>query len=132
MTKSQLGVAEDLHKAFWDIDFNSGERYRFGKVKFTGSQIREDYLQNLVPFHQGDYYNSRFGRAEPPFVRHQLVQLGGGIPDFNDAKENKIFAVGRAGDAAHAHTVETGIGYSTDVGPRVKGTGKALAQRSRA
>ena len=53
MTKSQLGVAEDLHKAFWDIDFNSGERYRFGKVKFTGSQIREDYLQNLVPFHQG-------------------------------------------------------------------------------
>lgn len=58
MTKSQLGVAEDLHKAYWDIDFDSGQRYRFGQVKFTGSQIREDYLQNLVPFHQGDYYTS--------------------------------------------------------------------------
>ncbi|MCX2958521.1 MAG: hypothetical protein N6V49_07010, partial [Serratia symbiotica] len=58
MLESQLGVAEDLHRAFWDIDFNSGSRYRFGEVKFEGSQIREDYLQNLVPFHQGDYYSS--------------------------------------------------------------------------
>lgn len=74
MTKSQLGVAEDLHKAYWDIDFNSGQRYRFGQVKFSGSQIREDYLQNLVPFHQGGLLQlGGFGRAEPPFVRHQLV-----------------------------------------------------------
>lgn len=26
MAKSQLGVAQELHKAFWDIDFDSGER----------------------------------------------------------------------------------------------------------
>lgn len=54
MIKSQLGVAAQLHEAFWDIDFDSGQRYRFGKVIFQGSQIREDYLQNLVPFHEGN------------------------------------------------------------------------------
>lgn len=53
---SQLGVAQDLHQAFWDIDFDSGDRYRFGKVTFTGSQIRDDYLQNLIPFKEGEYY----------------------------------------------------------------------------
>lgn len=31
-TKAQLGIALGLHKAFWDIDYNSGERYRFGHV----------------------------------------------------------------------------------------------------
>lgn len=38
--------------------FDSGERYRFGKVNYTGSQIREDYLQNIVPFKEGQYYAS--------------------------------------------------------------------------
>ncbi len=46
-------------KAFWDIDYNSGERYRFGHVTFEGSQIRDEYLQNLVPFKEGDEYESK-------------------------------------------------------------------------
>ena len=53
MTKASSAWPKICTRRFGDIDFNSGERYRFGKVKFTGSQIREDYLQNLVPFHQG-------------------------------------------------------------------------------
>ena len=57
--KSQLGVSLDRHQAFWDIDYNSGERYRFGPVTFEGSQIRDEYLQNLVPFKPGDYYTSQ-------------------------------------------------------------------------
>lgn len=64
--KSQLGVSLDRHQAFWDIDYNSGERYRFGPVTFEGSQIRDEYLQNLVPFKQGDYYTSGSRRTEPP------------------------------------------------------------------
>ena len=48
--KSQLGIALGRRRAFWDIDYDSGERYRFGDVTFEGSQIREEYLQNLVPF----------------------------------------------------------------------------------
>ena len=47
MPVHQLGVIEDERKAFWDIDFDSGKRYRFGDVTFEGSQIREEYLQHL-------------------------------------------------------------------------------------
>jgi translocation and assembly module TamA len=47
---ASLGIALDRHQAFWDIDYDSGQRYRFGDVTFEGSQIREEYLQNLVPF----------------------------------------------------------------------------------
>ncbi len=57
--QSQLGVSVERREAFWDIDYDSGPRYRFGDVSFEGSQIREEYLQNLVPFKKGDYYSSR-------------------------------------------------------------------------
>ncbi|WP_326489488.1 POTRA domain-containing protein, partial [Pectobacterium versatile] len=56
--QSQLGVMREEREAFWDIDFDSGERYRFGAVHFQGAQIRDDYLQNLVPFHEGEAYTS--------------------------------------------------------------------------
>lgn len=46
-------------------------------------------------------------------------------PDFNDAKENKILPLDALVTPRTRNTVETGIGYSTDVGPRVKGTWKS-------
>ncbi|WP_322740303.1 POTRA domain-containing protein, partial [Serratia grimesii] len=58
MEKSQLGISVDHHAAYWDFDFDSGERYRFGKLTFEGSQIREDYLENMSPFKEGEYYTS--------------------------------------------------------------------------
>ncbi|MEB4616710.1 hypothetical protein, partial [Leucobacter sp. M11] len=58
LTKSQLGVSKALHQSVWEIEFESGQRYRFGKVTFSGSQIREDYLQSLVPFDEGEAYQA--------------------------------------------------------------------------
>lgn len=58
MPVHQLGVIEDQHKAFWDIEFDSGPRYRFGDVRFSGSQIQTAYLQNLRPFKSGEYYSA--------------------------------------------------------------------------
>jgi len=123
MAKSQLGVAQELHKAFWDIDFDSGDRYRFGKVKFQGSQIREDYLQNLVPFHQGDYYDSsdlaELNRRLSATNWFNSVVVS---PDFHDAKENKILPLDALVTPRNSNIMELGGGFSTDIGPRVRGT----------
>ncbi|WP_431224052.1 autotransporter assembly complex protein TamA [Serratia sp. L9] len=123
MIKSQLGVAEELHQAFWDIDFDSGERYHFGKVKFQGSQIREDYLQNLVPFHQGDYYSSNdlaeLNRRLSATNWFNSVVVS---PDFTDAKENKILPLDAVVTPRSSNILELGGGFSTDIGPRVRGT----------
>nr|CDS56428.1 conserved hypothetical protein; putative outer membrane protein and surface antigen [Serratia symbiotica] len=125
MLESQLGVAEDLHRAFWDIDFNSGSRYRFGEVKFEGSQIREDYLQNLVPFHQGDYYSSEdlaeLNRRLSATNWFNSVVVS---PDFKNSKENRVLPLDAWVTPRTRNTIETGVGYSTDVGPRVKGSWK--------
>ncbi|KQN57907.1 BamA/TamA family outer membrane protein [Erwinia sp. E602] len=123
--KSQLGVAVERREAFWDIDYDSGQRYRFGAVTFEGSQIREDYLQNLVPFKQGDYYNSR-DLAE---MNRRLSATGWFnsvvvAPDFKQARNSKVLPLHGVMSPRTENTIETGVGYSTDVGPRVKATWK--------
>lgn len=121
--KSQLGVSLDRHQAFWDIDYNSGERYRFGPVTFEGSQIRDEYLQNLVPFKQGDYYTSQ-DLAE---LNRRLAATGWFssvvvAPQFDKSRQTKVLPLQGVVSPRKENTVETGVGYSTDVGPRVKGT----------
>ena len=119
--KSQLGIALDRRQAFWDIDYDSGERYRFGDVTFEGSQIREEYLQNLVPFKKGDYYQSR-DLAE---LNRRLSATGWFnsvvvAPEFEKSRKTKVLPLHGVVSPRTENTIETGVGYSTDVGPRVR------------
>ncbi|MGL5800368.1 MAG: autotransporter assembly complex protein TamA, partial [Plesiomonas sp.] len=56
IANSKLEVAPELYEAFWNITLDSGRRYRFGDVTFSGSQILESRLISLIPFKTGDYY----------------------------------------------------------------------------
>ncbi|MFC3396560.1 autotransporter assembly complex protein TamA [Brenneria rubrifaciens] len=121
--RSQLGIIREEKRAFWDIDFDSGERYRFGAVTFQGSQIREDYLQNLVPFHTGDVYSSE----ELGELNRRLSATGWFnsvvvSPDFEQSKTNKVLPLEAVVTPRTRNRVETGVGYATDVGPRFKTT----------
>ncbi|KAF1370643.1 MAG: autotransporter assembly complex protein TamA [Yokenella regensburgei] len=123
--KSQLGVSLARHQAFWDIDYDSGERYRFGAVSFEGSQIQDRYLQNLVPFKQGDYYTS----ADLAELNRRLSATGWFnsvvvAPEFDKSRKTKVLPLHGVLSPRKENTIETGVGYSTDVGPRVKATWK--------
>ncbi|AKJ41050.1 autotransporter assembly complex protein TamA [Pragia fontium] len=125
LEKSQLGVAADLHQAFWDIDFDSGERYRFGKVTFAHSQIRDDYLQNLVPFKEGEYYTS----AQLSELNRRLSSTNWFnsvvvSPDFNGVYGDKLLPLEGVLSPRSQNAIELGGGYSTDIGPRVKANWK--------
>nr|WP_208760557.1 autotransporter assembly complex family protein [Yersinia mollaretii] len=123
MIKSELGVAAELRKAFWDIDFDSGERYRFGKVVFQGSQIREDFLQNLVPFHEGEYYTSdELAELNRRLAATNWFNSVVVSPDFRDARETKILPLDAVVTPRTENTIELGGGYATDVGPRLTGS----------
>ena len=123
--KSQLGIALARRQAFWDIDYDSGERYRFGDVTFEGSQIREEYLQNLVPFKKGDYYQS----SDLGELNRRLSATGWFnsvvvAPEFDKSRKTKVLPLHGVVSPRTENTIETGVGYSTDVGPRVKATWK--------
>lgn len=121
--QSRLGVLQAERQAFWDIDFDSGERYRFGEVKFEGSQIREEYLRNLVPFHAGDAYSSEelgeFNRRLSATGWFNSVVVS---PDFSQSKATKTLPLEAVITPRTRNRIETGVGYATDVGPRLKTT----------
>ncbi|ELY2735622.1 autotransporter assembly complex protein TamA [Cronobacter dublinensis] len=119
--KSQLGVSVERRQAFWDIDYDSGTRYRFGDVTFAGSQIREEYLQNLVPFKKGDYYQS----SDVAELSRRLSATGWFnsvvvAPEFEKSRQTKVLPLRGVVSPRIKNTVEVGAGYSTDVGPRLK------------
>ncbi|EKY3199101.1 autotransporter assembly complex protein TamA [Cronobacter turicensis] len=119
--KSLLGVSVERRLAFWDIDYDSGTRYRFGDVTFSGSQIREEYLQNLVPFKKGDYYQS----SDLAELSRRLSATGWFnsvvvAPEFEKSRKTKVLPLRGVVSPRIKNTVEVGAGYSTDVGPRLK------------
>lgn len=123
--KSELAVSVDHHQAFWNIDYDSGQRYRFGKVDFQGSQISEAYLQALVPFKKGENYNSQ----ELTELNRRLAATGWFksvvvAPEFEKSHTNKILALTADVSPSAKNSIETGLGYATDIGPRMKATWK--------
>lgn len=124
---NELGVALNRREAFWRFDFASGRRYRFGAVTFEGSPIETDYLDNILPFEEGEAFDAE-----------KLAQLSRRL---SDTGWFETFLVAPDFEAAHAdpegrlpiettvtprkaNSIETGVGYSTDVGPRMRVTWK--------
>lgn len=121
----ELGIDAVKNQAFWTFDYDSKTRYRFGDIKFSGSQIREPILVNLLPFKEGEPYTS----DDISELNRRLSATGW----FNSVVVSPDIFKGRASAdktlPVYAHVtpkkenaVETGLGYSTDVGPRASVT----------
>ncbi|WP_305420458.1 autotransporter assembly complex protein TamA [Photobacterium leiognathi] len=120
LTKSTLEIVPSRNEAFVTIDFNSGRRYTFGETTFQGSQIDDNRLRSMIPYTEDEpYLASKLGE-----YNERLSNVGWFSSIFvgGDVKERKD-------DAIPIHVVvtpqvrnqfETGIGYSTDLGPRLK------------
>ncbi|WP_051124245.1 MULTISPECIES: autotransporter assembly complex protein TamA [Dickeya] len=119
----RLTVMQSTRQAWWDIDYDSGERYHFGNVVFQGSQIRPDYLQNLVPFKEGDAYSSeRLGELNRRLSATGWFNSVVVAPDLAAGRQSHRLALDAVLTPRTRNSVETGVGYATDVGPRLKTT----------
>lgn len=118
---SQLEIAVGLHQAFWNIDYDSGVRYRFGQVTFSGSQINQAYLRNLIPFTGDGVYQAddlaEFNRRLSATGWFNSVVV---VPQFDAARASKRLPLQVVASPRTKNSVDTGVGYSTDVGPRLK------------
>lgn len=154
--QSRIEVHPWEHAAYISLIFESGERYRFGDIFVTGSQIREQRLRRMAPFDPNDRYlatdvarySQRLGDSgwfRSISVRPRLDErapksaspMVTSSPDVNvegpDGKrrnfQDDISVQERPQQSTvpidinvtpeDRHKFETGIGYSTDVGPRI-------------
>ncbi|CUX96831.1 Translocation and assembly module TamA precursor [Candidatus Doolittlea endobia] len=121
--KSQLSVSPTRYEAYLDIDFDSGQRYRFGKLRFHGAKIREDYLQNLAKVREGEFYSDELlAKLNRRFVATNWFNTVVISPCFTIAKQSRILPLDAIMTPHTRNSIEIGAGYATDIGPRVKTT----------
>ncbi|MFV0576386.1 MAG: autotransporter assembly complex protein TamA [Vibrio sp.] len=120
-TQTQMQVSPSRNQALIHIHYNSGERYAFGDTAILGSQIEQERVQSLVPYEYGEPYD-----ATTVGILNQNLSSSGwfsGIsvePDIEHAHETKTLPMNVRVSPQTRNQIETGLGYSTDVGPRGK------------
>lgn len=122
-SRSALKVSPREGVAWWDLAYESGARYKFGRVTFSGSQIDEEYLQALVPFEPGrDYDYNAYGELSRKLTETNWFGSVVPSPDFVKARNDpeRVLDVDVIVTPRRKNLVETGIGYATDIGPHGK------------
>ncbi len=116
--ESRLLVDIEQHRATAILKIEGGERYRFGAVEFTGTQLNSALLQRLSPIEPGAFYD-----------KTALIKLQRNLQDsryfreidvHSDKRDDHTVALTvRLADAPR-HQFSVGAGYGTDTGPRAK------------
>ena len=113
------------HRADIELVFDSGGRYRFGPVTFQSTVASKPFkagpklLQSLVPFKEGDPYDAtkiiKFNKEllDSRYFSDVRVRAQ---PDKSGSQLVPVIVLA---STANPNSVDTGIGYSTDVGARV-------------
>lgn len=118
-----LRVDPEAGHADIELVYDSGERYTLGDVDFPGDiYFKQTLLERFVRFDAGTPYHSdrvielnRDLRGSGYFSQVRVEA------DSNDASERRI-PVTVTLDERSRHSVGTGLGFSTDVGPRLRTT----------
>jgi translocation and assembly module TamA len=117
MTVHQLAISNFYHQAFWNIDFDTGQRYKFSKVNFHNSKIRDDYLANIVPFQEGDKYTAE----KLSILNRRLASTNWFnsivvVPDFPHVTADKSLPIDVITTPRKKNSMDLGLGFSTDNG----------------
>lgn len=116
---SEVRVYQEDNRAEVILRLDTGERFRFGPVSFTGSELSEKLLHSYIPFSTGDVWSSR-----------KLQKLQRDLVDSNYFSAVNIVPLPVPEGVTEVPLVVNliprknqkysfGLGYSTDTGPQV-------------
>ncbi len=116
----QVAVAPEAGRAEVTLHFHSGPRYRFGELRFSESPLADTFLQRLVPFERGEPYT-----AEQVAAFNQDLLDSGYFEDVRvrpsrQEAQGGVVPVAVELTARARHEITTGVGFSTNLGPRVR------------
>lgn len=124
--RSELAVDLVRNRADVNIDFDPGERYKFGAIRINPlTELSPEFISRFLPFEKGS-----------PYSTDMLIALRQSLNDsqyFSQVSVSPQLTAAQASPAATVrevpvnvelamrprHSWTTGIGASTDIGPRV-------------
>lgn len=114
---SRLEVYPNDSIADWRLGYESGVRYRYGKINFINSQIRHEYLNNMLQIKAGDpYYINDLSRLSSDFSLSNWFSTVTVDPKIDE--QNKRVNLDVLLQPKKRNEMEMGLGYTTDVGIR--------------
>lgn len=115
----RLEVYPQDHLADWRLAYDSGVRYRYGKINFINSQIREDYMRNILRIKPNDPYTlSDLSRLSADYSSSKWFSSVLVEPKVQE--QYKTVDIDLLLQPKKRNEVEVGLGYATDVGPRLQ------------
>lgn len=117
---TRLEISPSRKEAFVRLHYATGKRYLYGDIVYENSQIKEARLDSMRSFKEGDpYLVTELGRfnqslSNTGWFSSVLVQA-----QLEKAEDYRIPVTVSLSPEAR-NKFETGIGYSTDIGPRLK------------
>jgi translocation and assembly module TamA len=120
LVQSLVSVYPEERAADVIIEFSSGHRYRFGEARIVGVTESLRLIHPLLTFKAGDPYQAQDlatlsqSLSETRYFRQVDVR-----PLLKEAKDHQVpIYIGL--EPKSNNLVETGVGFSTDEGPRVQ------------
>lgn len=121
ITQRRVTVNADEHAADVDLGWESGPRYKFGAVRFSGdAPFPDGFLQEFVPWREGAYFNSeQVLNLQQRLVDANYFQLVSVAPALDEKKGGTVpVDVLLNRDERMVYTGE--VYYSTDFGGGVR------------
>lgn len=117
---SRIDIRAEQQVADVSLVYRTGPRYRFGEVRFEQDVLDEELVRRFVDFPAGSPYDgrkiSRFYNALTAtgyFSSVDVQTAPAALPDLDVPITVRL-------DAARRKVYSTGVGYSTDKGPKVR------------
>ena len=115
----QLQVMPSTNQGWWHMVFNSGERYRYGDIRFQHAQIREDYLRNILKIKSGDaYLINDISEMTSDYSSSNWFQSVMVKPTLHE--DSKLVDLDVLMYPKKKNSMELGVGYATDSGPHAQ------------
>ncbi|MEX5365229.1 hypothetical protein WCE03_25885, partial [Pseudomonas guariconensis] len=104
------------------ILFESGHRYRFGEIRYDATPEALHLIRPLINIKSGDPYLAiRLAEMSQDVSSTKLFRQVDIKPVLSEASNYRVPSAVTL-DNRVDHEIETGIGYATDVGPRLSAT----------
>lgn len=120
-SRQRLAVDPQAGVANIELVYQSGPRYRLGKVTFGGdAPLDDDLLQRMVGFKPGTPYDSELVAELNNDLQSSGYFEGVRVDAAPTAAVDDVVPVDVRLDTRKPRTLGLGLGFSTDVGPRGK------------
>jgi translocation and assembly module TamA len=120
MLQNEMRVDPQNYVANVTIEFETGERYRFGKTTIKQDAIDEPLVRRYLRYEEDQYFNAsellRTQFALDDSLYFSTVEV---LPEDRD-RDNHIVPVSIVAEPNRRHRVQYGVGYGTDT--QVRGT----------